>query len=220
MNIATMSSWFDILQDKYGSAYYTDSEKSLFLNRAQIEFVNEFLPKGPKENQINIELSQDTISQISPLIYELPSMAMNSSGIITKAAIATALDNLSSGALVWRPLSIGWEYSGTKKPVTYMRHNDRWKFEDNFFKKPSLKSPKVRETSTTYVFGPISTTPRIYFTILKYPQEVDITTDVDSDLPDFTHNKIVAMALEFAGVGSRDILLSQLLQEQEAQKIQ
>lgn len=211
MNIATMVSYFDILQDKYGSTYYTNAEKELFLQRAHIEFVKELLPVNEISKE-NIELSQDTISQIAPLIYELPFMNMDSSGIISKSSIQTALTNAVTGGILWRPLSIGLYLSGKNMPVKYVRHNDRWEFANNYFKKPSNTNPKVRETGTNYVFEPILTGAKVYFTVLKYPALVSISTPTNSDLPDHTHDRIVAIALELSGVASRDVALTQLLQ--------
>jgi hypothetical protein len=214
MNITTMGQWFDLLQDKYGSAYFTDAEKSLFLNRAQIEFVSDLLPTDPTK-VINAELSQDTISQIAPLIVELSYLSPNSSGVITKANIQAALTSADSGAIMWRPLAIGWTYGGIEVPASYIRHNDRWEFQKNFFKRPTVNNPKVRETATSYIFSPATTNARIYFTLLKYPREVSISAPTDSILPDFTHNKIVAIALEFAGIGSRDSNMTELLKLQQ-----
>ena len=211
MNITTMSSYFDLLQDKYGSTYYTDAEKSLFLQRAHIEFVKELFPVEDRTNT-NVELSQDTISQIAPLIYEIPYVNMTSGGVVLKSTLQTALTGLSATGLVWRPLSIGWELGGSKKPIKYTRHNDRWEFWDNYFKRPSTSSPKVRETAVSYIIDPASTGAKVYFTLLKYPAVVDITGNVSSDLPDFTHDRIVSIALELAGVASRDSAMAQLLQ--------
>lgn len=211
MNIATMVSYFDILQDKYGSTYYTNAEKELFLQRAHIEFVKELLPVNESSKE-NIELSQDTISQIAPLIYELPFMNMDSSGIVSKSSIQTALTNAVAGGILWRPLSIGLYLSGKNVPAKYVRHNDRWEFANNYFKKPSNTNPKVRETGTNYVFEPILTGAKVYFTVLKYPALVSISTPTNSDLPDHTHDRIVAIALELSGVASRDVALTQLLQ--------
>ena len=209
-----MASWFDILQDKNGSAYFTDSEKALFLNRAQLEFVEELLD-GNGKTELNIETTQDTIQKIAPLIYELPYQSMNSSGVISKGTIQTALTNMNADAIVWRPLAIGWELGKSKLPIKYLRHNDRWEFEGNYFKRPSVKNPKIRETYTSYLISPVSLSARIYFTLLKYPLEVDITNTIDCELPENTHNRIVAIALEFAGVGSRDTVLSQLVSLQQ-----
>jgi len=222
MDAATMGLWFDLLQDKYGSPYFTDAEKSIFLQRAQIEFVDELFRGDNETNGPNIELSQDTISKIAPLIYELPYKNMSSVGVITKATLGTELDTQASGSvltasnILWRPLSIGLELGSVKTKVTYLRHNDRWEFEKNYFKRPTLKAPKVRETALSYIFAPVNTTAKIHFTVLKYPEPVNIpATTVNSDLPDHTHNRIVAIALEFAGIGSRDNNLVQLVQAQQ-----
>ena len=45
MNIQEMHSWFDVLQDKGDSPYFTVAEKTQFLNRAQVKFVNDVLFK-------------------------------------------------------------------------------------------------------------------------------------------------------------------------------
>lgn len=211
MDIITMASYFDIIQDKYGSTYYTDAEKDLFLQRAHIEFVKELLPVRNEDTQ-NIELSQDTISQIATLIYELPYFNMDSTGTVPKSSIETALNTAISGGVLWRPLSIGIILGGKSVPAKYIRHNDRWEFANNYFKKPSIDSPKVRETASAYLFEPITTSAKIYFTVLKYPAVVSISGNISSDLPDHTHDKIVAMALELTGVASRDAALAQLLQ--------
>jgi len=210
MTVTEMKSWFNILQDKYGSTYYTDGEISQFFQRAQIEFISKMLPGGRMVE--NLELSQDSISKISPLIYELPFQNMSSTGVVTKANLQSALTVLNNTALLWRPLSIGWVLNGQYRPVKFVRHNDRWEFAVNFFKKPSLTNPKVRETYNSYIVEPTNIGAQLYFTLLKYPNKVDIAGAVNSDLPDFTHDEIVSIALELTGIASRDTALAQLLQ--------
>jgi len=210
MTVTEMKSWFNILQDKYGSTYYTDGEISQFFQRAQIEFISKMLPGGRMVE--NLELSQDSISKISPLIYELPFQNMSSTGVVTKANLQSALTVLNNTALLWRPLSIGWVLNGQYRPVKFVRHNDRWEFAVNFFKKPSLTNPKVRETYNSYIVEPTNIGAKLYFTLLKYPNKVDIAGAVNSDLPDFTHDEIVSIALELTGIASRDTALAQLLQ--------
>lgn len=215
MTIAQMATLFDLLQDKYGSPYFTNSEKTVFFNRAHVAFVRELLfPEEGDENskQVNIEYSQDTISAVAPLIFTLPAISMNSSGYITKASIQTSLNAMQNGAIVWRPLSIGLVSGGDKHPVSYVRHNDWWKFQENYFKVPTLDNPKCKETITEYQFLPVNLTAQIYFDILKYPLVVDIDGGISSDLPDFTHDTIVAIALSMAGVCSRDQALLELKQ--------
>lgn len=211
MTIATMAQLFDLLQDKYGSPYYTNPEKSLFLNRAQVEFVKSYLPDGEKDGN-NIELSEDALSDLEPLIYALPAMRMSTLGIISKSTVQTALTAAIAGGIMWRRLNTGWTLGGDTRPVKWTRHNDYYEFKANAFKNPSIKNPRFYVTASNYTFDPISTSANIYFTVLKYPVTVDIDGVISSDLPDHTHNKIVALALEFAGIGSRDENLAQLLQ--------
>ena len=81
MNIQEMHSWFDVLQDKGDSPYFTVEEKTQFLNRAQTKFVNDimfkhYLASGaqPEKNTIpyssasSIQAGEDALM---PLIGEL-----------------------------------------------------------------------------------------------------------------------------------------------------
>lgn len=214
MIIAQWADYFDILQDKYGSPYFTDTEKSLLFNRASVQFVAEFFPVIPGE--INVELDRDTIATLAPLIYELPAITMSASGIITKAAIQAALVALVAGAVLWREVGGIKATLGTEiTAVNYTRHNDWAQFLNNSFKTPTDSNPKVYETALDYRFLPINTITNMTFTVLKYPKTVLVDSvtpanNINSDLPDFTHDKILALALELAGISSRDASLIEL----------
>lgn len=217
MTAAEMGNWFDLLQDKYGSPYFTDTEKSLLFNRASVAFVKNLLWPDGKEQPETMELTQDTFSQIAPLVITPAYINMTSGGLVTKTTLQTAVTNAQAGAVVWRPLSIGWTLGGSNRAVSFVRHNDWWAFQQNYFKAATTENPKFRETATAFEFLPISISARLYFTVLKYPRTIVLDYDtpannVDSDLPDFTHDKIVALALEFAGISSRDEALAQLIQ--------
>ena len=129
---------------------------------------------------------------------------MSSAGIITKAQIQTALTALLAGALFWREVEIKATLGNVVNPVNYTRHNDWAQFLNNAFKVPTNDNPKCYETALDFRFLPINQTTQIVFTVVKFPVVVDITTVVNSDMPDFTHDKILAMALELAGIASRD----------------
>jgi len=83
MNIVEMHSWFDVLQDKGDSPYFTVAEKTQFLNRAQTKFVNETLNKffynsgaQPERNATpysTIESIQAGEDALAPLIGSLNS---------------------------------------------------------------------------------------------------------------------------------------------------
>lgn len=209
MTIAQMATYFGILQDKYASPYFTNPEISLLLNRAQVGFVKELLPVNL--GKVNAELSKDTISEVAPLIYNLPAISMPSTGLVTKASIQSALTALISTGILWRPLSFGWLYNGRVSALHYVRPNDWNEFQDNYFKLGNAGQPKMVESALDYKILPINTGAKINITVLKYPLTVDIDGGISSDLPDHTHDRIVSMALELAGIGTRDEMLAQLL---------
>lgn len=203
MTIAQWATYFDIIQDKYGSPYFTDAEKSLLFNRATVQYVQQFFDvRQPAE--LNIEFDRDSIASLSTLIYELPSITMSSTGIITKAQIQTALTGVLGGALLWREIEIKATLGTSVNPVNYTRHNDWAQFLNNAFKTPTNDNPKCYETALDFRFLPVNQTTQIVFTVVKYPITVDITGAVSSDMPDYTHDKILAIALELAGIASRD----------------
>ena len=83
MNIQEMHGWFDVLQDKGDSPYFTTAEKTQFLNRAQLKYVNEIVQNefnisgsAPEGNAIpysSMSSLQRGEEAIQPLITELQS---------------------------------------------------------------------------------------------------------------------------------------------------
>ena len=82
MNIQEMHSWFDVLQDKGDSPYFTTDEKTQFLNRAQTKFVNENVQKyfytsgtQPENNAIpyntmeSVQAAEDVLSPLLTYIW-------------------------------------------------------------------------------------------------------------------------------------------------------
>lgn len=101
MTITEMFSWFDILQDKAGSPYFSDAEKQQIFRRAQQKFVTDqlFLVTNPslKGNDgsariySSMESSMEGVEALSPLIIEDLSIATNSNGEIQKSNIDSAI---------------------------------------------------------------------------------------------------------------------------------
>lgn len=210
MTITEWANYFDLLQDKSGSPYFVPDEMTAFFNAAITEFVKNKLPDEDKG--INLELSQDTLNDLEPLIFTTtPFLISGGSQYLLKSALQTQLVS-STAAPVWRVLSIGWTMGQNKKPVKFVRHNDWWEFQQNFFKKPSYDNPKFKIEATRYVFDPAPGAAKLEITVLVYPTVVDVTGAIDCNLPEHTHYKIVAIALELAGISSRDEALAQLLQ--------
>lgn len=199
-----MHTYFDILCDKYGSPYFTTAEKDILLNRAQIRFVEENLP--------NVDTAQDTNNKLSTLIFA-PNTITLSSSTLSKTALRTAIRGLSGdGNLeIWRVLAIYSVNNGVTTPVKFLRHNDLGPVQANSFKSQSKYWFEVTLNEPVYSFLNISAADALQFWVLKYPK-VLAHPSTSSDLPDFTHNEIVALAVDLAGIAIRDEALAQLNQ--------
>jgi len=304
MTIAQWQNYFNILQDKYASPYFLNSELSALFNRALVIYCQQFLPTV-QSNTFNVEMDRDSLSSLSNIIYELPQTVTSSSGIITKNAITTSLFNtvaasttpvqfgvitggtgyvngtynnvtmqvttgpqpltplianivvagntvtsvtyvsggiglqggnvvtsapggipgpgggfsvgIVSGVMFWRELSIKAIVGNLSMPVSFVRHNDWAQFLNNSFKTPTINNPKVYETALDYRFLPVNSQMQLVFTVLKYPQFVDIDAGISSDMPDYTHDKIISIALQLAGVASRDVAMIELQKARESE---
>jgi hypothetical protein len=210
MTIQEKLQWFDILQDQFGSPYFTDAEKLLFLNRGQWEYVKNLFP-GNEGGIINIETNSDVWENVAPLMWKLSDEVVSSTGLITYDALTTNLRSISGDATtdIFKLLKIGYKKGQKIGQVKVMRHNDEYAFVENFFKKPSAKSFRYDLENNSIKISPIDQTARIMVTVLKSPRQMALTPSVvNTDLPSSTHNEIVAYGLQFAGVASRDEVLT------------
>lgn len=212
MILTTWRTYFDILQDKYGSPYFTDTEKELLFQRAIMDFVDSHFSPS-KKGTITVEANQRIMENLSTIVFRLPAIKMDSAGLITVAQLNTALGTIVTGGSAMRTLGLGWEQSaGYTVPIKLTRHNDWYEFKQNYFKDAKRGSaPRYYMSGSNFYVEPINTAVNIRVTIVKYPATVAFAGPVECDLPDFTHNSIIASALEMAGVSSRDEALTQLL---------
>jgi hypothetical protein len=203
MTISQMREYFDVLQDKFGTPYLTDSEFETFINRGQLLEIGDLLPI--EGDTVNVELNENTVMRIAPILFTVsglhPALV---TGSISKAAIETVVGNP-----VMRVLAVGWN---EEKPVKFTRRNNWYAYKDNAFKAPSSDSPRRYEGATDWVVLPADPAANITFMGLRYPVKVSLSTPTNCELPDIFHNEIVARALSLAGVGSRDQLLLELKQ--------
>ncbi len=202
MTYTEMRNWFLILQDKYGSPYYTDSEITQFLNRAQIDEVLGLLPIDGGDP--SIELNQNVVSRIYPLLFIFSPINMSISGYIRRQDIETVIDRK-----IMRILSMS--YNGF--PVKWTRHNNWFVYLNNIFKVPIATEPRFLEDHDNLLVRPIDITATISVSGVCYPLTLLSDGSINSNLPEIMHNEVVARALSYAGVGSRDQLLSELKQQ-------
>jgi hypothetical protein len=208
MTITTMVDYFDLLQDKYGSPYFTTAEKERWLIQAEWDLIAQFLPKDGGE--INVELNANTWMVFNPISYPLTAN-MNGSGAITKTTLESALAvALGFTSKIIRPLAITWTSGVVTKPVKFTRFNNWATFLRNVFKVPTEDFPRYYENASSYIISPIDTGATITVTVLRAPRPMSVSGGFTSELSEVFHNDIVSRALELAGVGSRDQMLSEL----------
>lgn len=209
MTIAQMVDYFDLLQDKYGSPYFTTAEKERWLIQAEWDLISDFLPKDGGE--LNVELNANTWMVFNPILYSFTSN-MNGSGIITKSTLETTMTTaLGFTSKIIRPLSITWLATGINRPVKGPTRYNNWAmYLRNVFKTPTVDFPRYYESSTGYVLLPVDTSATIAINVLRSPRPMSVGSGFTSELSEIFHNDIVARALELAGVGSRDQMLAEL----------
>ena len=144
MNVVEMHQWFDQIQDKVDSIYYTEPEKDLFINRSIQTFIDnivnnyiadrrtgEFIISSTLEESLNVS------EVLKPLTLLRLSVASNSSGIITDTAIDDAiLAETDEDATFLHILSLT---DADGAPVSYVRENDFAVFQRNDFKEATLE---------------------------------------------------------------------------------
>jgi hypothetical protein len=229
MNITEMVSYFDTLQDKKNSVYFEDDEKELFLNRAQLILLTEAM-SGHIEGNLNfserstihtrgVENTLGSTDIISPLIASGMSdingsgtkLRTTAAGVLTKSLVNQAIVyNSGAASSVMRILSFMVDNGGTYgDSAEFVRENDLPKFLKNDFLIPTNSSPVWTNKNSDYQFFPRSA-KNIICSAIRYPVEMSISGVISCELNEFVHDKVVAIALELAGVGSRDMMLAEL----------
>jgi hypothetical protein len=209
MTVTELVDFFDRIQDKYGSPYFTTAEKEQFLNQAQLGLISDSLPKEGDEE--NIERNANVWTMFNPLFFSTTS-TMNSSGLITKSSLETALTTLLGFTVsIIRPLSITWaDTNGTRSVKGPTRQNNWGAYKNNVFKVPVESDPRYYETNTDYVIEPINTAITLTINGLRYPKPISVSGAQTAEISALHHKDVVARALEIAGIGSRDEIMAQL----------
>jgi hypothetical protein len=212
MTTPQLLEFFDILQDKYGSPYFTEDEKLLFLNNATVAYIDSFFPTN-EEAPGDAEINWSTEQELAPLIFTLPEITESVTGGITVDEATTALRTLSADTecSIYRILRVGVLRAGEYYKVRIARHNDILEFQNNYFKKPTTTNARYTLENGLYQFYPTDQIGQIQLTVLKSPKPLALSPQVDPELPLSAHLKILAIGLEFAGVASRDDVLKGML---------
>jgi len=188
---------FKILQDKYASPSLIDSEILKFLNMAQYERINRILPDD-MGGVVNFEMDQNISANIQHLIYPLTGLSATSD-VLTTSTINTALAaSAGAGSTYLRVLNM----SVSGKPAKYVRQNNVLTQAVNYFKVPSASAPKYTLIATGFRLYPSPAAASVDVTVMKKPKE--ITVAVSPEWDDYNMNLILMIALQLAGVSTRD----------------
>ena len=234
-----MHSWFDILQSKGVAIEFTSREKDHILNRAQIKYVNEvlqkkYLPslKQTEREELIYSISESNVSgqeAIEPLLAQAQ-LSANSTSVLSFSAIQTEIaarlvgTNIKPAGYTSTPIMMvlgvviapvtGMNYI----PCRYVSKIERHKNSFNVYRKSTPGQPSYCiEEKRVQVHPKNSLNNRACVVYaIREPDPVHMANDsanrVNCELPDFTHDEIMAIALDDAGVATRDQTLMQLNQ--------
>ena len=213
MTIAEMDNWFDIIQDKSDSAYFTDSEKEVFLNRAQDKFVRDRLYQVSNPSQQNVQQPSLTVSSleeesaglslIRTIKYSNLDITSDANGFISNSSLNSLLDSTSGQPNNSYMYVLGLRLTSGDVLLKYTRLNDFSKLQQNSFKSATDSYPQY-----TLGFNGLQTWPQNTKTckidLVKTPRAMSIGSSISSELPEETHDYIMAIALADAGIAIRE----------------
>ena len=214
MTIDEMIKLFDLIQDKVESSYFNDQDKLKFINAAQMRFVSDisisYLQGGGKiypgsSIASTIEDTHTGLELLRPLIVPDLEIASDADGQILYTSLE-GLINAETGnnEKLYKILNV----SNDGKDVRFIRHNDFYKIARNDFKKPEANYKVFRINIKGIKINPAGVDD-YNVTVLKYPNNMVYFSDgdplnVDCELPEVTHNEILAISLSLAGVSTRE----------------
>lgn len=214
MTISQQHDFFNLIQDKFNSPYFVDSETDIFLNRAQERFINNLIfkeilgendiPKGPQA----LYSIEDTILSnevLKTLVF--PDKAVQSDSGGTKVLYSAIHSDLMHVLSIITSASNNGALDDDKY-LKFIRYNDQGKFNDNIFKKGSVSKPYYKIGNDGIYLYPITGSQEdLLVSYIRKPVDVELGV-TESELPDYTHVNIVISALSLAGVATESEILT------------
>jgi len=190
MTAIQMRDWFDILQDKYNTPYFTDAEKDEFINDAQWDYINEYL--GDRETAPALGVNKTAVAAMATLIGTVD-VAAGLTGLVPIATINTAIDTLFSSSNNAMIIPLAVQPSATGKPATWHNHNDIHKLEGNLYKAGTTAYPNYTIDHLGVTLYPREVYANVFITVLKEPITID-------EMPASVHHKLIAKAMTKTGL--------------------
>lgn len=196
---------FNVLQDRRGAPDLEVDEVLQFLNQAQLEVLNRMFPDSAG-GVVNFEIDENTLMNLQPLIVRVDVNTTSPAGdscIVSLSDLNTALTS-ASGRTLFRVLNLGAFISSTPfivKPIKFVKNNNINQYFNNAFKKPSSDRFLYTFTESQFIIYPVPLS-FVRFTTVVNP--TIMTIDNSPDWDDYMMNQVIAVALEYAQISTRD----------------
>lgn len=201
MGIQDFHDYFNLISDQYNEPYFTEEEIDAFINKATIDLVFDIVYK---------EFSQEQSENFKGFqVLDGVGSSIQSAMILSGITVEDETVSLSSGKkalsemVEGHPLFLLSVKKTDGKRIKFVRDNDISARNDNDFLKPTTSYPIYTILGDNISVKPISLEEALV-TYIKYPVKVSLLEEIDSDMPHFLHYKILAYALNSAGIASRD----------------
>lgn len=202
MNTATAIQYIKVLQDKYGSPELTDDEITTFLDNAQFEYLNRLLPDN-QGGETNFELNIDTLSNIQHLIVQVPITATGGTFLVSSVAADANITPDGFHNMVSINVAGSTRTDIPDSSTDYFRFlkkNNIGAFYKNFFKRPATTKKRYSLVSGSVLLYP-KADYILNVVVVKNPKTFASGTTLWGDYQMYS---IIAIALQLAGVSTRD----------------
>lgn len=245
MTAAELSARFDLICDKVGSPYFTDTEKDNFFNTAQLSLVDEILFPSKKQDRKDVDAldfsREDAFQQgIGTLLQTavITGVTGNTS-TITFAQINTALGTGSTSLykvvnFLVQDASNSTEYVSAKRVRTINAASNVYKNLRTFNKTIAGNYRSAIYTVSSYSSGTSGTTNlgQIQFypasfgaassylvEVIVFPRAIKTTAPiVNPEIDPMFHNELLFRALQLAGISIRETELYQSTNLEQAKE--
>lgn len=212
----------DLLLDKYGSPYFTQTEKLNFLNMAQLEALNRMIPDSVG-GVVNFDLDRNTLTNINQLIYHFsisPDQTTADGVRIFYSSLLTQVRSQSGqpSATINRIMNLSVITSLNpyiEEPIKYIQQNKIAATTVNTFKRPTSTN-RVYYLEGSNIRCVPTITSQVKVILIKDP--VIMTAAVNPEWGDYMMNQIISIAAQMASIGLRDPELLQQLQNSNIAK--
>lgn len=217
MTAAEFNTSFDLICDKVGSPYFSNSEKERFIMLAQYSIIDELLfPKRRNQEKKDKDIFefayQNSMVQGLQPLHVYGNVGIVSSTTTTYAAITTALSatpykvinvflpNDTLAATPEHPAKFVASLQSSKKIYSNLR----------FGKNTSVTTATYSiEDDVIKWSAPITTADEVGVEFIKVPASFSIGSNVTCEVDPVYHNDILFRALQLAGIAVREEMLYQ-----------